>query len=103
MGCFRTGKEAQMMPVFASTTVQMPLTMKLYVMSDWFLREFDTAVVRRMLVIVTLQDVSGSRIGTKDERWIRTIHPRGRLHRAAAVDGVACSIDTQAAPEAPEP
>ena len=54
----RTVRQAQMMPKLASISVQTPRVMKLYVISCWFSKELDTAVVRRILVIVTLRVVS---------------------------------------------
>lgn len=43
-----------MMPRLVSVRVQMPRSMKLYVMSAFFSSEFETDVVRRIEVTVTL-------------------------------------------------
>ena len=58
IGCLRVGRQAQMMPVLHSTSVQIPLVIKLYVRSCLVFRELETAVVRRILVMVTLEEVS---------------------------------------------
>lgn len=58
MGVPRTVRQAQTMPKLASISVQTPRVMKLYVISCLFSKELDTAVVRRILAIVTLRDVS---------------------------------------------
>ena len=57
-GFFRIGRFAQTTPKLASTKVQQPRAMKLYVMSCCFSKEFCTAVVRMIPAIKILQPVS---------------------------------------------
>ena len=57
-GCLIITRQGMMMPRLASTSVQMPRVMKLYVMSSLFRKEFSTDVVLSIDVIVTLRKVS---------------------------------------------